>query len=73
MRHSRKDVRRNTTKNLGRLFKGIDQLAKGGCANQSATKAKNRVHQCYDYGKFLVSRRTTRASKPWGLLNARSV
>lgn len=27
-------------KNLGRLFKGIDQLAKGGCANQSATKAK---------------------------------
>lgn len=27
-------------KNLGRLSKGIDQLAKGGCANQSATKAK---------------------------------
>lgn len=24
-----------------RLFKGIDQLAKSGCANQSATKAKN--------------------------------
>lgn len=40
MRHSRKDTRRDTTKNLGRLFKGIDQLAKGGCANQSATKAK---------------------------------
>lgn len=40
MPHGRKDARRDTTKNLGRLFKGIDQLVKGGCANQSATKAK---------------------------------
>lgn len=45
--HSRKDARRDTTKSLGRLFKGIDQLAKGERSNQSATKAKNRVHQCY--------------------------
>ena len=46
---------------------------KGERANQSATKAKKRVYQCYDYGKFSASRRATRVSKPWDLLNARSV
>lgn len=68
-----KSEQKGCSKKPWRLFKGIDQLAKSGCANQSATKAKMRDHQCYDYGKFSASRRATRASKPWDLLNARSV
>ena len=39
---------------------------KGERSNQSATKAKMRDHQCYDYGKFSASRRATRVSKPKG-------
>lgn len=46
---------------------------KGERANQSATKAKKRIYQCYYYGKLLVSRGATRVSKPWDLLNACSV
>ena len=68
-----KSEQKGCVKKPWRLFKGIDQLAKSGCANQSATKAKMRDHQCYDYGKFSASRRATRVSKPWGLLNVRSV
>lgn len=49
-----------------RLFKGIDQLAKSGCANQSATKAKKPRPPMLWPNKFLASRRATRVSKPKG-------
>lgn len=60
-------------KSLGRLFKGVDQLAKGERSNQSATKAKNRVHQCYGptNSRPHDGRRAYQSQKD--LLNARSV
>ena len=42
-------------------------------ANQSATKAKKPRPPMLWPNKFLASRRATRVSKPWSLLNARSV
>ena len=66
-RHSRKDARRDTTR------APITPPQKANAPTNRRQKRKMRDHQCYDYGKFLASRRATRVSKPWRLLNVRSV
>lgn len=71
--HSRKANRKGAAKSLGDSSKASISLPKADALTNRRQKRKMRDHQCYDYGKFLASRRATRVSKPWDLLNARSV